>query len=94
MSLNESITIEVHATPGAKRNLVGGQHDGRLRVSVTAAADKGKANAAIIKLLADALGVSKSSIELISGATNRQKKFRITGASSDMRDKLQNLMQC
>ncbi|MGI9472090.1 MAG: DUF167 domain-containing protein, partial [Rubripirellula sp.] len=44
--------IPIHASPGAKRNRVGGEHDGAPRISVTAAADKGRANRAIIQLLA------------------------------------------
>ncbi|OYP37910.1 DUF167 domain-containing protein [Rhodopirellula sp. MGV] len=71
------IELEVHAKPGAAKNQVGGVHDGRLRVSVTAPADKGKANAAIRKLLGKALSIAPSSIELVSGATSRQKRFQI-----------------
>ena len=69
--------LHVHATPGARRDHVGGEHDGALRVSVTAPADKGRANKAISKLLAKALGIKPADIELASGPTNRRKTFLI-----------------
>ncbi|WP_149497651.1 DUF167 domain-containing protein [Roseiconus lacunae] len=75
------IEIEIHARPNAAKNHVGGEHDGRLRVSVTAAPDKGKANKAIQKLLAKTLSIAPSAIELIGGATSRKKRFRIDVSS-------------
>ncbi|MGB7342789.1 MAG: DUF167 domain-containing protein [Pirellulaceae bacterium] len=74
----------VHATPGAKRTCVGGQHDNALRVSVSVPADQGKANKAIIKALADALGLRRGQIELSSGMTNRRKVFLIDDASDEL----------
>ncbi len=71
--------LVVRASPGSKRDTLAGEHAGALKVAVTAAPDKGKANEAIVTLLADKLGVAKSAIELISGQTSRQKKFRIHG---------------
>jgi len=66
----------VRVTPRAARNAVTAA-DGGLRVSVTAAPENGKANAAVAKLLAAALGVPKSSLTLIRGATARDKVFRL-----------------
>lgn len=50
-----------------------------LRLRVTAVPDRGKANAAVIALLARALGVPKSAITLVSGETARLKSVRIAG---------------
>jgi uncharacterized protein (TIGR00251 family) len=75
--VDQSCRLSIHATPGARRELVGGSHNGALRVAVTAPADQGKANKAIIKALARALGVSQSQIELIRGPTSRRKVFAI-----------------
>tara|TARA_R110002111_G_scaffold72693_1_gene116335 strand:- start:207 stop:497 length:291 start_codon:yes stop_codon:yes gene_type:complete len=83
-----SYRLEVHATPSARSNKVGGQHDGALRVSVTAVADKGKANTAIAKLLAKTLGISRSSIEMVSGQTNRRKVFQIMLSSDLTQDQI------
>ncbi|MEM7235388.1 MAG: DUF167 domain-containing protein [Planctomycetota bacterium] len=71
------LLVGVRANPGASKNAIQGVHDGRLKVSVTAAPEKGKANAAIEKVLAKELGVPKSSVLLQSGTTSREKRFRI-----------------
>ena len=76
--VGKACLLSIHATAGARRESVGGNHDGALRVAVTAPADQGKANKAIIKALARALGISKSQIELIRGRTSRQKVFAIS----------------
>ena len=73
------VIVLVKAQPGAKQNGITGEHDGMLKVSVTAPPDKGKANQAIIACLAQQLGTSKSAIRLLSGATSRQKRFLIEG---------------
>ncbi|WP_347266987.1 DUF167 domain-containing protein [Paracoccus sp. (in: a-proteobacteria)] len=68
--------IAVRVTPRAARNAVILDGD-MLRVTVTAVPEDGKANAAVIKLLARALGVAKSRLELVRGASGRDKLFRI-----------------
>ncbi len=84
--------VTVHATPGARRNRVGGCHDGALRVSVTAPADQGRANKAIATALADALGVKSSQIALIHGPTNRRKVFEVNHSSPALAEKVSKLM--
>ena len=69
--------LPVRAHAGARKNQVGGVQDGTLKVSVTQAPEKGKANKAIMALLAKTLGLRKSQIELIAGETNPQKRFLI-----------------
>ena len=64
-------------TTWARRNEVRGVQDGALKVCVTQAPEKGKANKAIIEVLAKWLEVRKSQIELISGETASQKKFLV-----------------
>jgi len=68
--------ISLRATPGASRNLIKSQA-GELRVYVTKTAEHRKANAAVIRLLSKAVGVPKSRLELIRGATARDKIFRV-----------------
>ena len=50
-----------------------------LKVAVTAPPDQGKANAAIIAIIAEAFGVAKRDVELLSGETDRRKVLRVTG---------------
>ena len=75
--------LPVQAQPGARQNGVTGVHAGRLKVSVTQAPEKGKANQALAKVLADALGVKKSQVELLAGATSGTKKFLVVGLTVD-----------
>jgi uncharacterized protein (TIGR00251 family) len=74
------VILPVRAHAGARRNGVVGARAGMLRVAVSAAPEKGKANQAIVAVLSEALGVAKSSITLLSGETSTQKRFLIAGA--------------
>jgi uncharacterized protein (TIGR00251 family) len=73
------IILPVQAQPGARKNGVTGVHAGRLKVAVTQAPEKGKANKALIDVLAEALGVKRKAIRLLSGETSSHKKFLVAG---------------
>ncbi|HVU88251.1 MAG TPA: DUF167 domain-containing protein [Pirellulales bacterium] len=77
----DGVVLPVRAQPGARRNCITGEHDGHLKVSVTAAPDKGKANQAIIDVLCEHLSLARSQVELLSGATSRIKQFLVRGVS-------------
>lgn len=66
----------VRVTPKAARNMVT-HEDGAIRAYVTTVPQDGKATAAVVKLLAKSLGVAKSRLTLIRGATSRDKVFRL-----------------
>ncbi len=70
--------IAVRVTPKASRNRIM-REDGVIRVYVTTVPEGGKATKEVIKLLARALGVPKSQVELLRGATSRDKVFGIKG---------------
>ena len=72
---DQGITLKVRAQPNARKNGVLGERAGALRVGVTVAPEKGKANAAIADVLADALGCRPSQVVLLSGETSRDKRF-------------------
>ncbi|HEV3021067.1 MAG TPA: DUF167 domain-containing protein [Pirellulales bacterium] len=78
----EGTVLLVRAHAGARRNQIGGVQDGQLKVSVTAAAEKGKANQAIVALLARELSLKRSQIELLAGAASPQKRFLVRGVES------------
>ncbi len=80
----DGYSLAIHATPAARHNSVGGSHDSALRVSVTAVADKGEANKAIRIALAEALGMARSQISLISGTTHRRKVFALIDPPNDL----------
>jgi uncharacterized protein (TIGR00251 family) len=71
------LTVRVRA--GARRTGVAGEHDGSLRIDVAAAPDKGKANRAVADVLADLFDLTKSSVELVSGARTPKKRFLMVG---------------
>lgn len=81
--------LSVRVTPKASRNEIAGLHvaaDGgvSLSVRVTAAPDKGRANRAVIALLAKNADVSKSTFTLVKGETDRNKTFQISGTTEPL----------
>lgn len=77
------VIVPVRAQPGASRAGIRGAHAGALKVSVTQAAEKGKANEALAETLAKALGLSRSQVELLRGATQREKRFLVRGVTCE-----------
>ena len=75
-------TIAVRVHPGAKRDAFGEVHAGALKVAVTAPAEDGRANEALIDLFADRLRLPKSRIRLVAGASGRTKTLHIEGKSA------------
>jgi uncharacterized protein (TIGR00251 family) len=73
----EGALLSVRVQPRAGRNEVVGWQGTALRVRVTAAPEAGQANQAVIDLLAGALGVPRSSVELVKGAKSRDKLVRV-----------------
>jgi hypothetical protein len=81
---SDGIRLHLRVTPNAGLDRIDGlerRDDGAtvLRIRVKAVPDKGKANAAVIALLARAIGVPKSAISLVSGDTARLKTLHIAG---------------
>lgn len=73
----ELITVTVK--PGSKKGpLVDAGDDGSLTIYVRERAIEGKATDAVAAVLAKYLGVARSRVELVSGATSRVKRFRVT----------------
>lgn len=73
----DGTVLPVHVRAGGRRNAVLGERNGALRVEVTAAPERGKANRAVIDLLAETLDVAKSTIAIVSGASSNQKKVLV-----------------
>lgn len=74
--------VAVKAAAGASRDRVVGALGDCLKIATAAAAEKGKANAALAATLAHALGVDKGNVELARGRTAVRKHFRIVGLSA------------
>src|SRR4051812_10403061 len=89
----EGIVLPVKAQPGGRKNAVRGEQNGLLKVSVTQAAEKGKANTAVSEVLANSLGLKRSQVRLIAGPTQPQKRFLIRGIGrEDLERKIAELL--
>lgn len=77
-----SVRFAIRVSPRASRDAAGGAHDGALRVRITAPPVDGAANAAIVKLLAKTLRVSKSAVRIVGGETSKTKRIEIDGVSA------------
>lgn len=75
-------TLSIHLKPRSKREGIVSVSDERIEIAVHAPPVGGKANDAMIGLLADALDVPKSAVELLRGATSRCKIVRIAGMAA------------
>ena len=69
--------------PGAARPAVVGRHGDAWKLRVTAAPEHGKANDAVVELLAETLDVPRSSVTLVSGAGSRNKIVELSGIEPD-----------
>jgi len=89
------VILSLKVNPKARQNALTGIHDGQLKISVTAPPEKGKANAAVLKLIATELGLKKGDLELIAGETSQQKKVLIKQTTSQFLSDLihENLTQ-
>ena len=76
-----TVEIALRVQPKARRAGIGGIHDNRIKVAVNAPPEAGKANRAVIKLIADALGIAGRQVESIRGVTSRSKDIRVTGVT-------------
>ncbi len=74
--------IRARVKPGAREERVSREPDGSLLVSVTARAQEGKANEAVVKAVAKALRVPKSSVRIVSGLSSRTKTLEVPGPES------------
>ena len=73
--------MHVKVVPGSSRDRIGGWLGETLKVRVTAPAERGKANAAVEAILAEALGVSKERARVVRGRTSQRKLVEVVGLS-------------
>ena len=93
-TIDRGVRVRLRLTPRAGRNAVdgvdrdaAGRH--RIRIRVTAVAEKGRANAAMIKLLAKAWAVPAGSISVTAGATDRNKTVLVAGEAAALQRRLE-----
>ena len=76
------LTLTLHIQPGAKKTEFAGLHGDALKIRLAAPPVDGKANEALIRFVADQLGLAKSSVNLKSGQTSRRKVLEVIGATA------------
>ena len=81
MSVVEAPTtrLRLRVAPGASRPGVVGRHGAGWKVRVAAAPERGKANDAVLELLASTLSVPRASVTLVSGSASRDKIVELAG---------------
>jgi uncharacterized protein (TIGR00251 family) len=75
----KEIPIKIYLQPKSSKNEIVGPYRDGIKVKVTAPPREGKANEALIRLLAKKLGIPPSSIEILKGDHSREKTLRISG---------------
>jgi uncharacterized protein (TIGR00251 family) len=71
--------IELTVSPGAARSELVGRHGGGWRARVAAPPERGRANRALVELLAEALGVPRDRLTVVAGRTARRKVVEVDG---------------
>ena len=87
-----SVRLRIRVRPGAAATAVGGSYDGALVVRVQQRAVDGKATEAALAAVATALGVRRSAVALVSGATSRSKVVEVSGDRSAVGERVAELL--
>jgi uncharacterized protein len=83
VAASSTTRLRLTVAPGAKRPGVVGRHGDGWKVRVAAAPERGRANDAVLELLAATLAVPRASVALVSGAGSRNKIVELTGLAPD-----------
>ena len=92
------VVLNVRVTPKSGTEAINGLYEAAdgtvsLKVRVTQPPDKGKANKAVIALLAKRLGFAKSALSIVAGDTSRNKQIRISGQPDIIARALDGIVQ-
>lgn len=89
---DEGTILAVRVIPGAKKTMIAGEENGRLKVRLQAPPVEGKANKALRKLLAGALELRKNQVRLRAGEHSRDKSVLLAGVTpADTENRLKKL---
>jgi hypothetical protein len=87
------VRFQVRVSPRSSRTCIWGQEGGVLKVKLTASPQKGEANKQCLKLLAKALGITRSNISIIEGEKSRSKWIEVKGLDeSQLESRLAELL--
>lgn len=95
MTVPDTLTVAVRVKPGSSRARVGGRYEGpggpALVIAVHQPAVDGRATEAARRALAQALRLRPAAVTLVSGATSRDKVFRVTGPGAELDARVREL---
>jgi len=77
--MEASARVRLRVSPGARKTEIAGRHGDAWKVRVAAPAEDGRANEAVLKLLAERVGLPRRSLSIVSGRTGRDKVVRMAG---------------
>ena len=86
--MEDGIVVSVKVQPNSSKARVVGEYADQIKIAVTVAPEKGKANKAIIKLFAKWLGIKSLDIQIISGETSSDKELFIRNITEEDLNKL------
>ena len=89
----EGIVFDVLVQPRSSKNTITCHHSGALKIKLTAPPVDNAANRMCIKFLAKCLGVSKSSLEILSGHTSRSKHVLLRGGGQKLSENQYSLLK-
>jgi uncharacterized protein len=75
--------LRLRVSPGAARTELAGRHGDAWKVRVSAAPERGRANDAVVRLLAERLGVPSASVSVVSGHSARDKVVELRGLGQE-----------
>ena len=80
----DGVVFTAKVVPASSRTSLSGLLGGMLKIKISAAPEKGKANQCLIEFLAKKLGVKKNAVSIISGQTSPVKQIQVLGVSAEM----------
>ncbi len=79
--IDDGVVFAVKVVPGSSRTAVCGLLGEMVKIKISAAPEKGKANKCLLDFLAKQLGVKKNAVIIVSGKTSAVKQVQVTGLS-------------
>lgn len=77
-----TVRLQLRVSPGARRARVVGRHGASWKVRVAAAPERGRANEAVVALLAETLSLPREGVTIVSGGSSRDKVVELAGISA------------
>ena len=81
LQTGKGISLRLRVKPGGRRQQLIGAYGGALKLEVSAAPEKGRANTAVIRLLSEVFGIRRDRVEIVAGASSQDKIAALTGCS-------------